>query len=115
MPKKKIVNEDGQDSGSGKVGFPEKWLKKINHWVETADSMSDEELKKAIVDSEGNIYTIDNEKDEDVKLNGAKELVKDMSEPYRDAKAVQTAKIKYALYLLESRGLDLNNTESEKD
>src|SRR4051812_7828133 len=108
MAKKKA---DGAD---GSVGFPDKWLKKINHWVDIANSMGDDELKKAIVDCEGNIYVIDKDKDDDVKLRAAKDIVKEHSEPYRDAKNVQTAKIKYALYLLEGRGLNLDNKEEQE-
>ena len=96
--------------------FPEKWnkvLKDLPEFKDTADAASSEELKKIIVQSEGNIYTVDNEKENDVKLNGAKELVKEMAAPYRDAIKVQQCKIKYALFLLEGKGEDLNNTEKE--
>jgi hypothetical protein len=94
------------------VTFPEKWakvLKDLPEFKDNADAASTDDLKKIIVDCEGNIYTIDKEKDDDVKLNAAKELVKEMSGPYRDAIKVQTAKIKYALFLLEGKGVDLDN------
>jgi len=96
------------------MGFPEKWnkvLKDLPEFKESVDAMSSEDIKKVIVQSEANIYTIDREKDGDVKLNAARELVKENSAPYRDAKKVQTAKIKYCFYLLESKGEDLSNTE----
>src|SRR5574338_1178894 len=92
--------------------FPEKWWKVIlslPEFKDTADAASVEDLKKTIVECEGNIYTIDQEKDEDIKLTSAKELVKELSEPYRDAIKAQTAKIKYALFLLEGKGVDLDN------
>jgi hypothetical protein len=107
MVKKDAVAVDAAENVS--VGFPEKWLKKISHWVDGANSMTDDELKKAIVEAEGNIYTVDKDKDEDVKLRAAKDIVKEHSEPYRDAKNVQTAKIKYACYLLEGRGVNISN------
>lgn len=91
--------------------FPEKWLKvieKLPEFKDTADAASAEELKKIIITSEGNIYTTDQEKEADVKLTGAKEFVKQYSEPYRDAIKCQTAKIKYALFLLEGKGLNIN-------
>lgn len=94
--------------------FPEKWWKVIlglPEFKDTADAASVEDLKKTIVDCEGNIYTIDQEKEEDAKLSSAKEIVKELSEPYRDALKVQTAKIKYALFLLEGKGVDLDNKE----
>lgn len=96
------------------VTFPEKWakvLKDLPEFKENADAASAEDLKKIIVTSEGNIYTIEKEKDDDTKLNASKELVKEYSAPYRDAVKVQTAKVKYALFLLEGKGEDLNNTK----
>jgi hypothetical protein len=101
-----------KNNNQAPVTFPEKWSKVIvslPEFKDTADAASEEDLKKIIVTCEGNIYTIDQEKDADVKLNGAKELVKEYSEPYRDALKVQTAKIKYALFLLEGKGVDLDN------
>lgn len=96
------------------VTFPEKWakvLKDLPEFKENADAASADDLKKIIVTSEGNIYTIEKEKGDDTKLNAAKELVKDYSGPYRDAIKVQTAKVKYALFLLEGKGEDLNNKD----
>jgi hypothetical protein len=92
--------------------FPEKWnkvLKDLPEFKDTADAASTDELKKIVLDSEGNIYTIEKEKELDTKLNAAKELVKDYSGPYRDAIKVQTAKVKYALFLLEGKGVNLDN------
>lgn len=94
--------------------FPEKWgkvLKDLPEFKDTADAASADDLKKIIVTCEGNIYTVENEKDADVKLTGAKELVKEMSAPYKDALKVQMAKIKYALFLLEGKGVDLDNKD----
>lgn len=96
------------------VTFPEKWnkvLKELPEFKETADAASTDDLKKVIVQCEGNIYTIDKEKDDDQKLNAAKEMVKEYSAPYRDAIKVQTAKIKYALFLLEGKGVELDNKD----
>ena len=104
---------DKKDS-QAPASFPDKWYKVIAslpEFKDIADASSEEDLKKIIITCEGNIYTIDQEKDSDVKLNGAKELVKEYSEPYRDALKVQTAKIKYALFLLEGKGVDLDNKE----
>lgn len=90
--------------------FPAKWLKKLpTGFTDTVESMSEEEVKKVIFESEGNIYTIEKEKDKDTKLNGAKDLVKEYSAAYNEAKSTQSAKIKYCLFLLESRGVDLDS------
>lgn len=94
--------------------FPKKWwdiIKDLPEFKDTADAAGEDDLKKIIVTSEGNIYTIDQEKDADIKLSGAKELVKEYSAPYRDALKVQMAKIKYALFLLEGKGVDLDNKD----
>lgn len=94
--------------------FPKKWADKLPPgFMDTAGSMDEDELKKVIVECEGNIYTIEKEKAKDVKLSAAKEMTKEISAPYRDASAAQTAKIKYVLYLLENRGVDLDSTEDE--
>jgi hypothetical protein len=96
------------------VTFPEKYakvLKELPEFKDTADAASSEDLKKIIFQCESNIYTIEKEKDDDAKLNSARELVKEYTAPYRDAIKVQTAKIKYALFLLEGKGEDLDNRE----
>ncbi len=98
------------------VTFPEKWakvLKDLPEFKDIADAASTEDLKKIIVNCEGNIYTVEKEKSDDHKLNGAKELVKEYSAPYRDAIKAQTAKIKYALFLLEGKGEDLDNKDKD--
>lgn len=105
MSKKKNNNQ-------GPATFPDKWYKIIvsmPEFKDTADAASEEELKKMIVTAEGNIFTVEKEKDADVKLNGAKELVKEYSESYRDALKCQMAKIKYSLFLLDGKGVDLDN------
>src|SRR5579885_2239889 len=92
----------------------EKWAKVIKdlpEFKDTADAASTEELKKIIVTCEGNLYTIEKEQEGDTKLNAAKEMVKEYSGPYRDAKKVQQAKIQYALFLLEGKGVDLDNKD----
>jgi hypothetical protein len=96
--------------------FPEKWakiLKDLPEFKDTADAANVEDLKKIIITSEGNIFTIEGAQGADVKLSGAKELVKEMSGPYKDALKVQMAKIKYALFCLEGKGTELGDKESE--
>ena len=106
-----------QDMDSSNLtGLPAKFdkiLKSMPEFKDTADQSSVEELKKIIVISEGNIFNMQKAKDEDVKLAGAKELVKDLSAPYSDAVKAQQAKIAYALHLLESKGTELGDAESE--
>jgi hypothetical protein len=90
--------------------FADKWvkvLKTIPEYKDIADAASVDELKKIIIQCEGNISTVEKEKNEDAKLAGAKEIVKEVGAPYRDAVKIQTVKIKYALFLLEGQGVDL--------
>ncbi len=91
----------------------EKVLKEIPEFKDSADSASVDDLKKMILTNEGHAYTVEREKENDTKLNAAKELVKEHAAPYRDSLKVIQAKIKYCLFLLEEKGQDLG--EPEKD
>lgn len=96
--------------------FPAKYakvLKDLPEFKDIADAASTDELKKIVFQCESNIYKIEQDKANDSKLNGAKEIVKEYSAPYRDAVKVQTAKVKYALFLLEEKGVDLDTRENE--
>lgn len=106
------------DKEDSPTTFSEKWnkvLKEIPEFKDTADSSSTDELKKIVMNSEGNIYTIEKEEESDEKLNAAREMTKEYSAPYRDAKKVQMAKIKYALFLLEGKGVNLDNKSDDED
>lgn len=97
---------------SDKNTFPDKLLKKLpSGFTDEMESKSVEEIKKTLFDCEGNIYTIEKAKENDHKLNGAKDLVKDLSAPYTEGKTVQATKIKYCLYLLEGRGVVLDKSD----
>lgn len=92
--------------------FPAKWskvLKDLPEFKDIADGAGADELKKMIVMAEGNIYNIEKEKENDSKLNAAKELTKEHNAPYRDAIKTQTAKSKYCLFLLEGKGTELGD------
>jgi hypothetical protein len=94
--------------------FPNKWLKVLKdlpEFKDTADAATADDLKKIIVTCEGNISLVEKEKEEDNKLNGAKELVKEYSAVYRDGIKCQTAKIKYAIFLLEGKGEEIGDKE----
>ena len=88
--------------------FPSKYEKKLpTGFKDDAESYDEEKLKKTIIECENNLVTVDREMLQDEKLQGAKSLAKDLSSSYRDAKGCQTAKIKYCLFLLEGKGVDL--------
>jgi len=88
--------------------FPAKFLKKLQkgspEFTDSANSMQTDELKALVLKCEKSLVEIDKAKDEDHKLNGAKEIVKEYGKPYSESKALETAKIKYCMYVLESRG-----------
>ena len=114
MSKPGIVSSDAADVSDVKDAFPQKWAKKLPPgFQDEAASFDVDALKKVIVDCEGNLYTIAKEKAADAKLVAAREVMKDLSAGYREASGAQNAKIQYALYLLENRGVDLDATESE--
>lgn len=103
-----------KDKDVAPTSFPDKWWKIIiglPEFKDIADAASVEDLKKIIVSSEGNISAVEKAKEADAPLNGAKDLVKEYSATYRDATKCCTAKIKYALFLLEGKGVDVSDKE----
>lgn len=90
--------------------FPAKYMKKIvdvPDFVDGVNSMDTEAIKRKILECEGGLYEIDKAKEADKELASAKEKVKEFGAPYRDSKNIETAKLKYCLYVLESRGVSL--------
>jgi hypothetical protein len=103
-----------KDGAGALTSLPKKWddmIKKMPEFKDTADAASVEDLKKIIVECEGNIHTVSRDEEADIKLSGAREMSKELSAPYREAKKYQQAKIQYALLCLESKGVDLDNRE----
>lgn len=88
--------------------FSPKFLKKLQKgapdFTDSANAMQTDDLKALVLKCEKSIVEIDKAKDEDHKLNAAKEVVKSFGKPYSESKALETAKIKYCMYVLESRG-----------
>ena len=92
--------------------FPSKWdkvIQKIPEFKDIADNSDIDELKRIILQCESNIYVVEKERENDEKLIAAKEVIKEIMEPYRDSLKIQNAKIKYALFLLESKGVDITS------
>ena len=110
MSKIAIVNQKASDAANElQNSFPNKFLKRLpSGFTDEAGSMDTEELKKTVVDAEGNLYIINKEKEADQMLLAAKNTAKDLSGAYRDARATQNAKIQYCLFLLEERGVELD-------
>jgi hypothetical protein len=103
-------------SNDQEVFFPAKWAKVIKNlpeFKETADAASAEDLKKIILTCESNLYEVAKAKESDQKLNAAKESVKEWSAPYKESLREQTARIQYALFLLEGKGVDMSDSDKE--
>jgi hypothetical protein len=108
------MSDKTDKDGSNLTGLPKKWdnlIQKMPEFKDTADAASVDELKKIIVECEGNIYTVNKEEEANIKLQSAKEMVKTLSEPHREGRKYQQAKIQYALLLLENKGVDLDNKD----
>jgi hypothetical protein len=88
--------------------FPEKHLNKIDpEFLDSVQAMDTEEIKKKILEAENNIYEIDIAKENDKELADIREQAKKISAPYRETKTKEAAKIRYCLYILEGRGIEL--------
>lgn len=91
--------------------FPNKYMNKLNEfaqgYTETADSADTEDLKKFILTSEKNLYEIEHEKENNANLIKLKEDLKTDMAPYTEARQTETAKIKYCLWILGQRGIEL--------
>lgn len=94
--------------------FPEKYskiLKDNPEFLSISEAASEAELKALLLTCEGDVYNVENFMMGDEKLLAAKALVKDYAAPYRDSLKVLTAKIKYCLFLLEGKGVEVGTKE----
>lgn len=92
-------------------GFPKKWEKFLSStFKDGVETMDDAELESNIVKCEKTISLTEKEMENDSKLNGAKDLVKDYSQAYRDVINTQKAKIKYIIYTFEQRGKSVDGS-----
>ena len=73
-------------------------------FVEEAAGMDGAALRAEIVRAEEHLREVEREQSADDKLQGARQIVKDLMGAYNDAKRAQRAKIAYSLHLLEERG-----------
>lgn len=90
--------------------FPNKFYKKLKEvpdFLDNINSMDSEEIKKKILECESTIFEIEKSVDADIELTQTKQKAKELSKPYKENKGVETAKLKYCLHILESRGVNL--------
>lgn len=83
-------------------------------YVEDTAGMNGDQLRAEIIKAEASLREVDKELKADEKLQGAKELLKDLSGAYSDAKKAQRAKIAYTLHMLDERG-ELGEIEFNPD
>lgn len=94
--------------------FPERVFKRLpDGFADEVASMKEEDLKRVVFETEGNLYTNEKNKEADEELNSLKEKVKEAGAQYKEAKTMQTAKLKYLMWMLEGRGVDLDNQDSK--
>lgn len=92
--------------------FPDKLAKKIpSDFKDNINSMSTEEIHKKIIECEGNVYNIEDELDSNEEILKLKEELKISTSPFRERKREEMAKIKYALWVLEERGLEIGKEQ----
>ncbi len=73
-------------------------------FLDNVETMNDDEMKDTIVKCQQTIVSTAQDMEDDPKLNGAKDLVKDLSEAYRDTINTQKAKVKCVLLIMKQRG-----------
>ncbi len=83
-------------------------------YVEETAGMDGAQLRSEIIKAEASLREVDKEQKADEKLQGAKELLKDLAGAYNDARKAQRAKIAYTLHMLEERG-ELGEVEFNPD
>jgi hypothetical protein len=85
-------------------------------FVEDAAGMDGNQLRSEIIRAETALREVEKEMKADEKLAGAKEILKDLSGSYSEAKRAQRAKIAYTLHLLDERGeLGVGELDLESD
>lgn len=87
------------------LGFPKKWQKHLPEgWKDTAESLSEDDLKKTIVDCQKTVSDTESDMDRDEHLNALKEEMKDVTGGYKSVINMNQAKIRYCVYLMRQRG-----------
>ncbi len=87
----------------------EKAIKKaeLTEWYNELQSKSAEDIKANMVQHEGRVYEIDRELEENDEINAAKEVLKELTAPYKETKKTEQLKIKALCSILENRGVEI--------
>lgn len=96
-----IMSDDKQQ----KFVFPKKWLSKLpDGFVEKAESMSIDDLKKKLVECERTISSTEKDMENDPKLTNAKEEVKTLESDYKEILNAHKAMVKFIVHVIDDRG-----------
>ncbi len=86
--------------------FPKRWFSKLDgDFIIKVESLTSEELEKAVLSAEGIISDTEKEMADDEKLTVLKEDVKLLSSGYKEVINAEKAKTKYCLHVMRLRGL----------
>jgi len=88
----------------GKKSFREIVESEHSEWVSTVQGLSIEELDNMILRYAKYREEIKESREKDEQLNEAKELVKELSAPYRENLKINEQKTKYLIMLLGEKG-----------
>lgn len=87
------------------ISFPKKFKKYLPvGFEENAERMETSDIKVRLIELQKEISQAETDLSNDVKVQEAKEAVKDLVDPYKDIIKGSTAMTKYYLYVLDGRG-----------
>lgn len=83
-----------------------KMVKKLSPgFLEDVAKMDAASVQAAMVAAEKELQLIEETQENDDKLKGAKELLRDLAAPYREQRALSKAKLGYLVHILKEREL----------
>jgi hypothetical protein len=90
-------------------GFPEKeWNKLPDAWRSSADSKQTDELEKDLIKAVRSMTHTSADLRNDSKILSIQEQLKELKSMYTEVIALESAKIKYIIYLFNTRGIPVS-------
>lgn len=98
-----VKKKDGNDVDSS--SFDPKWKNKLpDGWMDGAEAMTTDDLKKKLLECENTIVSTEKDMDTDARLEAAKQDAKLLASAYKEVLTEQKAMIKAVVFILNSRG-----------
>jgi hypothetical protein len=97
--------------------FPKKYekvLKEMPEFKDSVDSMSTEELKAAIVLNETHLYETEKSLANNHHVIAAKDVLHELTAPYKDAMKMLKVKLAYIVFSLDSKGASQGESAVEE-